>query len=155
MSIYMLNLLSYDAANKKSANNLRNMILLGEVTTVPSEVLGAPGCIEFFSSKHMTKITMCLNPEYVEQIIEAYQDFMKCRQGDNLQEINAENFKEIVRAACLGGTLSFKDKERLQKFLGHNGLAPDSNYEKKKKEEEHMEKLGINPAFGLTVPGTR
>jgi hypothetical protein len=103
LSAYMIN--SFTGRNGKTING---HILLEDLKDIPSKIYGAPLCLVFnvkqspgmFQQKPMV---MCMNsPEEVTQIIEVYMDFLKCRIGDNLKNVDPTALHLIFENACMG-----------------------------------------------------
>jgi hypothetical protein len=154
LSVYMVNSFSFDAAGKRDSQNLRNHMLIQEITSMPMEIIGAPGCLEFFDSKNMNRIVACFD-EATQKLIKAtYMDLMKCRIGDDLKNLNSDQLAELIRTSCMGNDLKFRDSRRLMNFLKTNNLMPQTQYQVEQANNSLMEKLGINPAYGLQVPGS-
>jgi len=75
MSIYMMNFFL-----KKDPNKLVESFNMYEITQIPSEMPGAPGCTMWMTKTR--SFPFCYNtPEILEQVIDAYYAFMNCRKG--------------------------------------------------------------------------
>ncbi len=96
MSVYMVNL--FEA---KDSNKLLESITLDKITTVPRTLAGAPGCIDFLSGNK--RIAVCLKgDELVQQVIQAYQSFLRCRMGDNLKVMSMQEMMKVVMMSACG-----------------------------------------------------
>jgi len=103
LSAYMIN-----SFTGRGGKNINGHILLEDLRDIPSKIYGAPLCLVFnvkqspgmFQQKPMV---MCMNsPEEVTQIIEVYMDFLKCRIGDNLKNVDPTALHLIFENACMG-----------------------------------------------------
>lgn len=75
LSIYMANLFL-----AKDSNKLVESIPMDQVTTIPSKLPGAPTCTEF--QTRYKSFAFCYETEEIlNQVIQAYKDFFKCRLG--------------------------------------------------------------------------
>lgn len=96
MSIYMVNL--FEA---KDSNKLVESITMDKLNNVPRALAGAPGCIDFRGDTK--RIAVCLDsPDMVDQLIQAYMDFMRCRMGDNLKQLSWEEMMKHIMSHCKG-----------------------------------------------------
>jgi hypothetical protein len=154
LSVYMINMFNFDKNGKKDSQQLRNHLLIHQITSVPQPVLGAPGCLEFFDSKNLNRIVSCFDKNTSENIKSVYDDLMKCRLGNDLKKFDINHLTEMIRVSCMGNDLKSNDKQKLMSFLKSNNLMPKTQYQVEQEEKTFMEKLGINPAYGLKVPGS-
>lgn len=160
LSVYMINLFTFDKTDKKDPDNLKNHMLLQNITSYPSDIYGAIGCIEFFEAKNMNRIVICLKDESTaEKIKEAYVDYMQCRLGNNLKELDMNKINEILKTACLGRDISFSDTSKIYSFMNSLKKKPIDNNERSQQYEntyvDTNSKYYINPAYDIKVPGSK
>lgn len=159
LSVYMLNAFTFDKGGKKDSQNLKNHMLLQQITNLPAEIYGAPGCMEYFDSKNMNRVVMCFSDVgTANQIKEAYNAFMKCRLGDSLKDLSMDKIKEIIKAACMGKDITFSDTNKLMSFITGNKLQGDSKksaWQLQAESDETKKKFNVNPAYDLRVPGSK
>jgi len=101
MSIYMVN--QFDALDWKT---MKNHMLMESISNEPDVILWAPTCIDFVDNKTMNKIVLCAKDAWtVPGILEAYKDFLKCRQWDNLKPVkDPKQANLIFQKSCLWNT---------------------------------------------------
>jgi hypothetical protein len=75
MSIYMVNFFL-----KKNPDKLLESFPMDQITTAPSQLPGAPGCTMWIT-KYRSFPYCYASEEILEQVIQAYYDFMNCRKG--------------------------------------------------------------------------
>jgi hypothetical protein len=120
MSVYMVNL--FEA---RDSNKLVESITLDKMTQMPQVLAGAPGCIDFIGGDK--RIATCFEePETVNELIQAYQDFLRCRMGDNLKQLSWNDIRNIIMTSCMGQKTAFN----AESFLAAGGnytLGANSN----------------------------
>ncbi len=90
MSIYMVNVFSAEQPDK-----LINSITLDRLSKVPSLLAGVPNCIDFQGSN--SRIAVCFDSDAtVQKLLEAYNSFLRCRMGDNLQAMSTNQMWKII-----------------------------------------------------------
>lgn len=144
ISAYMINY--FDTKDPKS---LKTQILLDDVTELPDLIHGAPQCISFIDNKNVKKIDLCMKSEKkIIQIKQAYDDFMKCRMGDNLSEVSREDLFITFKKACQGREASKPNLTAENKYMQimYSFLPPPT-------QAPPQPPNGVNPAFGFLVPG--
>jgi hypothetical protein len=116
MSAYMINMFE-----KKDAGKLTESINLSHIKTLPSILPGALHCLHFQDSFTFREITICLKSEdSVNQIETAFQNFMKCRLGNDLRQPDPQILNNILEASCKGNknTKGVKyDAEKIKKSI--------------------------------------
>ena len=149
MSIYMVNL--FEA---KDSNKLVESITMDKLTNIPSKLAGAPGCIDFRGSTK--RIAVCVgSQDTVDQLIQAYMDFMRCRMGDNLKQLSWEEMMRIIMSKCGGmqtnsslynissGNMTLASSGNLPSLAG-SGSSPQPSTT-----------MNVNPYYAdLKVPGS-
>ena len=85
----MLNILESTDSSK-----LINSIELNNIDRVPSLMKGSKNCVEFNDDKNKKKIILC--DDFVNDILEAFNAFLRCRAGDNLKSENLQKIKKII-----------------------------------------------------------
>lgn len=75
LSIYMANFFL-----KKNPNKLLESFPMDQITAIPSALPGAPGCC-MWTTKHRSFPYCYQSEEILEQVIQAYYDFLNCRKG--------------------------------------------------------------------------
>lgn len=138
----------------KDSNKLVESITMDKLTSIPSALAGAPGCIDFRGSTK--RISVCVdNQDMVDQLIQAYMDFMRCRMGDNLKKLSWEEMMRIIMSKCKGfetnstlynissGNMTVAGSGNLPSLAG-SGSSPKPSTT-----------LNINPYYAdLRVPGS-
>ena len=136
--------------DSKDAKTIKNHMLVENITEFPSRIMGAPSCIDFMDNKHIKRLVMCLpSPALVDGITQAYLDFMQCRIGDNLKGMTDVEIKRVINASCMGQTLDVSEETNEKKLMSF--LKP---FLPQTKEISPDKLKGLNPAYGLRVPGT-
>ncbi len=75
LSIYMANLFL-----TKDSNKLMESLPMDQITTIPGKMPGAPTCTTF--QTRFKSFAFCYETvEILEQVIEAYYEFWRCRRG--------------------------------------------------------------------------
>jgi hypothetical protein len=98
ISAYMINMF-----DKKDAGKLSESINISHIKTLPQILQGAKNCLNFQDSFTFREITVCLKSEdSVSQIEIAFQNFMKCRLGNDLREPDPQIINNILEASCKG-----------------------------------------------------
>ena len=145
MSVYMFNLFEV-----KDSNKLLESITLDRMTNMPTHLSGAPACVDFRGGDR--RIAFCLdNNDIVEQLIEAYTDFMRCRMGENLKQLSWKETRDIILKGCMGQ----KDKFDASKFLadGNFNIGMKNNLPSITGISDNF--TVINPYYAeLKVPGS-
>lgn len=145
LSVYMINLF-----DTKDTRTIKNHILLENITDLPSNIQGAPTCINFLDAKTNNKIPMCFNSkDNADQIKEAFMDLLKCRIGDNLKNVKTDDVRKVFEASCLGVPITIPDNSGIAKMYTY--LAPFLPAPSKKKIVGFGE---YNPGYSLVVPGS-
>jgi hypothetical protein len=155
MSIYMVNLFEV-----KDSNKLVESITLDKMTNLPVPLAGAPGCIDFVGSDK--RIAVCLEEEEsVTELIQAYQDFLRCRMGDNLKQLGWNDIRNIILSSCMGQKTTFNTTAFLA--AGGNFTMTAGGVKLKLPEGGNLPSLSqtphnntnINPYYAsLKVPGS-
>lgn len=102
ISVYMVN-----QFEKKDGNTLTQSISIDKILTVPNIIQGSVSCINF-QDVGGKLIPMCLESKATaKNILKAFNQFMKCRMGDNLKNTPAHTIQNILKASCLGLDVSF------------------------------------------------
>lgn len=148
MSVYMVNLFE-----TKDSNKLVESITLDKMTNIPVPLAGAPGCIDFRGGDK--RIAACFEEnDAVNQLIQAYQDFMRCRNGDNLKDLSWNEMRNILMSACMGQKTSFNTTA----FLSAGGnftLRANVDLKFPSMGNNPVAKNDINPYYSsLKVPGS-
>jgi hypothetical protein len=103
MSIYMVNLF-----DSKDPNKLLDSITFDKLSSQPQHLIGSPGCVTF-QSQHV-QFGVCLNSkDEAEEIIQAYEDFMRCRMGDNLKRLTFKDIRKCVITANGGNLTEYRN----------------------------------------------
>lgn len=147
MSIYMINVFESQDSNK-----LLQSIPLDKITNMPTHLTGAPGCIDFQAEDN--RISICVKTdELVDQLIEAYMAFSRCRKGDNL---DWRSMMKILQECMLGhnnmnstmiNSLGFQNMTS----TSTSHLPTMSSFNSAKKNGQ----VDINPYYSdLKVPGS-
>jgi hypothetical protein len=147
MSIYMVNL--FEA---KDSNKLVESITMDQLTNLPVALAGAPGCIDFRGSSK--RIAVCLDsPDIVDQLIQAYMDFMRCRMGDSLKKLSWEEMMKIFMSQCKGFSNStFSNSSSGNLTISGSGQLPSLAG---KPAGSSSSSMNINPYYAdLKVPGS-
>ncbi len=96
MNIYMVNVFSAEQPDK-----LINSITLDRLAKVPSRLGGMPNCTDFQGTNK--RIAVCFeNDATVQKILEAYNSFLRCRMGDNLQAMSTGQMWKIINDCKYG-----------------------------------------------------
>lgn len=159
LSIYMVNMLG-----ASDPNTLKRHMLFNEIDVLPDEVLGAPNCLDFMDSKTLNRIVMCFKTKtQFHQIKSSYRRLMECRAGNNLSAITEDKLSVMLRAACFGKDLVIDQKDAIMSLL--TPIKTEAELAKKKENDdavgknnklilnEWTQKYGVNPAYGVKVPG--
>jgi len=115
MSMYLINMF-----DERNPAKLVESINLRHITKVPDKIRGAKGCLDFVDGKDKKEIAMCLESlELQIEVKEAFQQFMRCRMGDNLNEIPVTTIRKIFQGECLGKNVKLTSKfgPNLKNFL--------------------------------------
>jgi hypothetical protein len=100
MSVYMVNLFE-----SKDSNKLLESITLDKLTNVPTQIVGAPNCLDF-KGTNGKRMGICFSNEVeVKNIIYGFKDFMKCRLGDNLKDLSMDDMDRVLKLSCMGRKL--------------------------------------------------
>lgn len=84
---------------EKTSTSLIESIPLTTIKVQPSILYGSVGCIIFRANEKT--INVCLDSEEkANNLFEAYNDFLRCRRGDNLNIIKTRTIMNILRASC-------------------------------------------------------
>lgn len=96
MSAYLINMF-----DKNDTNTLIHSINIGHIKVVPDVLPGSSTCIDYADDASGNHIQMCL-PDLliVQQIKDAYDQFMKCRMGGSMQEFNPLVINNVLQASC-------------------------------------------------------
>jgi hypothetical protein len=147
LSAYLVN--QFDSTDPKT---LRTQILINNITETVDHIMGAPDCIRIIDNRNFKQMDMCFDGNKASQIKHAYEEFLKCRMGDNLKKMSAAEVALIFKKACLGRSanvptvpdLSAEGKyiAYLQSFLPVATPPKNNNIR------------GTNPAYGTNTPGT-
>jgi hypothetical protein len=104
-SMYMINV-----SLEKNPEKFIDSLTMEKINTIPYVMLGAPACVNFQSPNK--NIAICFDKEeYTTQIIQVYNDFLKCRKG--IKILTVEEMRHIV--------------EQCQKGIVVTGNAPAGN----------------------------
>jgi hypothetical protein len=109
ISVYMVN--QFD---KRDGNTLQKSISMDKILVTPQIIPGSVSCIKFADTS-FNSISICM-PDKTSalKIIEALDNIMKCRIGDNLKNAPVGTINNILSASCLGLDVSYD----IQKFGG-------------------------------------
>lgn len=102
MNVYFINMFK-----TKDGNTLIESIPMNKIKIKPEILNGSHSCIHFTVSidKH---IEMCMkNKEAAIQLLDAYNNFLKCRAGDNLALKDPAKLNSMLKASCLGLNVNF------------------------------------------------
>lgn len=103
-SLYMINQFA-----QRDVNTIMNSISMYKLKTTPSIITGSVSCVSFAASSN--NITICLpDKDTANQIIEAFNQFMKCRIGDNLKSTPAATVQRILKAGCKFFNLTYRSR---------------------------------------------
>jgi len=84
--------------NAHDGQQLIEHILTSAMRAVPKHVQGARACVRVFGGVRQKNINICTSSmKYADNILEVYDDFSRCRLGDNLQPIPAEVLRQLMR----------------------------------------------------------
>jgi hypothetical protein len=98
MSAYLINMFE-----SKDTNKLLESINLGHIKVVPHVLQGSKNCIIYNDAHSNRNITLCISDQTVlEQWQKAYDDFMRCRMGGNLNSFDPVTINNILSASCNG-----------------------------------------------------
>ena len=86
-SFFTMNMYIVNQFSSRTADNLLKSIYMESISEVPTVFQGSKTCLKFIDGTYQTKFGMCLSDEEeVKEVIQAYDNFMRCRIGDNLQK---------------------------------------------------------------------
>jgi hypothetical protein len=149
VSVYMVNL--FEA---KDSNKLVESITLDKMTQMPQVLSGAPGCIDFQGGDK--RIAACFDyPESVTEVIQAYQDFLRCRMGDNLKQLSWNDIRNIIMSSCMGQSTTYNATSFLAAGGNYTlGATVDLKFPSMVNKPNNS-KDSINPYYSsLKVPGS-
>jgi len=97
MSVYMIN-----QFEKRDGNTLKQSVSFDKINIAPSIIQGSVSCIRFSDSSYKSFV-MCLpDKTSAEGVLKAFNQYKKCRMGDNLKNTPEETVKKLLQASCLG-----------------------------------------------------
>ena len=96
---FVINALQVSLYQDKDATKLIHNSTFDSQRKVTSLLPGAKGCISFDSGKVIADITICFKDVgHTQSLLDALEDFRKCRSGDNLLPIPPEQIKKLEQA---------------------------------------------------------
>lgn len=166
LSAYMLNSL-----DKKDPSTINNSILLENLTKVPDLIMGAPSCLNFESSTHKNLIIVCLsNKSAAKDFKQSLMKLIKCRtgtaisdkkddSGNDKNESKNESSNQNMNTNTNSTSTSAVEFDKESVNTSYDDLFKKYGNEQMNSSNEHRFNLkqwrGVNPAFGLKVPGSR
>ena len=98
MSAYLINMFE-----SKDNNKLLESINLAHIKIIPDFLQGSKNCMRFQDSVNSRSIALCLdNQKTFEEIEKAFNNFMKCRAGGDLNEFDPVTINRVLMASCNG-----------------------------------------------------
>jgi len=83
--------------NAQDGQKLIEHILTSSMRGEPSYVQGARGCVRIYGGVRQKNINICTSSmKYAYNILEVYEDFARCRLGDNLSPIPPEVLRQLM-----------------------------------------------------------
>lgn len=107
-AFFTINVLSAYIFESKDANKLIHSSNFTQTSRLTGPLKGARGCIAIDGGKVNADITICFKDEkHAGNLLDAIESFAKCRMGDNLVPIPADQIKKLARAC---GKVTEKEK---------------------------------------------
>lgn len=156
-----------NSLDKKDPSTINNSILLENLTKVPNLIMGAPTCLNFESSTHKNIIIVCLpNKNAAKEFKSALMKLIKCRAGSAISEKkqddkhnNKEESKDNNINSNNNNNSTSTEFNKDDVNTSYDDLFKKYGNDQINSSNEHRFNLkpwrGVNPAFGLKVPGSR
>lgn len=156
-----------NSLDKKDPSTINNSILLENLTKVPNLIMGAPTCLNFESSTHKNIIILCLpNKNAAKEFKSALMKLIKCRAGSAISEKkqddkhnNKEESKDNNINSNNNNNSTSTEFNKDDVNTSYDDLFKKYGNDQINSSNEHRFNLkpwrGVNPAFGLKVPGSR
>jgi hypothetical protein len=98
LSAYLVNM--FESAD---TNLLLESINLGHIKQIPNILQGSRNCLQFKDDFSGRNLTMCMtDTTTTEQVQSAYNTFMTCRSGGDLNEFDPVTINNVLSASCNG-----------------------------------------------------
>jgi hypothetical protein len=122
MSAYIINLF-----DSPSADQLLESIMLDKLKGYPTQVPGAPYCLDF-SNKKDVRLGICFgSKEKTKSIVDAFNSFMRCRLGDNLKDLSKQKLRELFELSCGGKRIPGAQQQLIAKLMEAMTKSGDSS----------------------------
>ena len=96
LSMYFFNM--FDSA---TSSKLALSILIDNIKQLPFFLKGSKSCLNINDAKNRKTVGLCLaDKDSMKDIIKVFQDFLRCRGGDDLKPISVETIKNLVLNNC-------------------------------------------------------
>lgn len=111
-AFFTINIYFANYFESKDPKTLKESISLQKLNKLPQIILGTKSCIEI--SNVEKSFNICLeSKEVAEQIIAAFDNYFKCRIGNNLAATDENNkgILKILKDSCLGLDIQLDSKK--------------------------------------------
>lgn len=142
---FMVNVYSVHLFKEKNAETLIHTVNYSQMEKIISPLKGAKGCLILDGGKVSADLTICFKSESDTLLLmEAFNNFAKCRKGDNLVQISPEQLKELSKSCSDNSSQAKLEKSANQEL----SLAVRPNNKWDLEREKFFQPLPI------IVPGT-